>query len=97
MLGVVQMQQVDPLEPQRLEALLERAARLRGVEAVGLGIAVELGGDDEARGQAAALANGRADPLLAAAHAVDARRVDEIDRPVENGLIVALARAASTL
>ena len=63
MLGVVQMEQVDALEPQRLEALLQRAAGLRGVEGVGLRIAVELGGDDEARRQAAALANDRADLL----------------------------------
>ncbi len=51
MLGIMQMQEVDALDPQRLEALLERAPRLRRVEAIGLKIAVELGGDDEARGR----------------------------------------------
>src|SRR5271165_4717952 len=78
------MEDIDPLEPQRLQALLERAARLSGVEAVGLKIAVELGRKDEALRQAAPLANGGADPLLAAAHAVDARSVEKIDRPVED-------------
>ncbi len=58
MLGIVQIEEVDALEPQRLEAFLERPARLRCVESVGLEMPVELGRDDEARGQAAALANG---------------------------------------
>ena len=86
MLGIVQMQEVEAFEPQRFQALLERAAGPRGVERVRLEIAVELGRDDEARRQAAALANGGADPLLAAAHPVIARCVDEIDRPIENGV-----------
>ena len=36
--------------------------------------------------QAAALANGGADPLFAAAHAIIARGVEEVGRPVENGV-----------
>ena len=84
MLGVVQMQKVDALEPQRLEALLDRAAGLGGVEAVCLGVAVELGRNHEARRQAAALADDRADPLLAPAHAIEARRIDEIGRAAED-------------
>ena len=86
MLGIVQMQEVDPLDPERLQALLERAARARGVEHACLEIAIELGRDDEALGQAAALANGGADPLFAAAHAIIARGVDEIGGPIENGV-----------
>src|SRR6185437_5828894 len=86
MFGIVQMEKVDALEAERFQALLERAARLGGVEAVGLGVAVELGRDDEALGQAAALANGGADPLFAAAEPVDARGVEEVGRPVENGV-----------
>ena len=66
--------------------MLERAAGARGVELARLEIAVELGRDDETLRQAAALANGGADPLLAAAEPIIARGVDEIGRPVENGV-----------
>jgi len=79
-------QQVDPLEPQRREALLQRSTRPRSVKDVGFRIAVELAGEDETRGQAAALANGGADPLFAAAESIIARGVDEIGRPIENGV-----------
>src|ERR1700684_741728 len=79
------MQQVDPLEPHRREALLQRSTRPRSVEDVGFRIAVELAGEDETRRQAAALANDGADPLLAATHAIDAGGIEEIDGPIENG------------
>ena len=86
MLGIVQIEEVDPIEAQRLEALLERTAGARRVERVGLEIAVELGRHDEALRQAAALANDGADPLFAAAEPIIARGVDELGRPIENGV-----------
>ena len=60
MLEIVQIEQIDALDPQRLQTCLERAARLRGVEDAGVRVAVDLGGEDEAGGQAAALAQRRA-------------------------------------
>ena len=84
--GIVQVQEVDPIDAERLQALLERAARARGVEHARLEIAVELGRDDEALRKTAALANGGADPLLAAPEPIIARSVDEIGGPIENGV-----------
>src|SRR6185436_12710735 len=56
-LGVVEMEEVDAIEAERLQALLEGAAGLGAVEAPGLDIAIELGRDDEAGRQPAALAD----------------------------------------
>src|SRR2546425_857576 len=65
--GVVQVDARQPVEPQPGQALLDRGAGRVAVEALRLRIAVGLGGQDDALGQPAVLAQGQADPPLALA------------------------------
>src|SRR5690606_35316299 len=67
-----------------LDAGLERPARRGAVEATGLEIEVKFGREDEVRRQPAALAQDLADPRLGAAAAIDAGRVEKVDRAVED-------------
>src|SRR4051812_30401715 len=82
----MEMQNVEPADPKRRQARLKRAAGLCGIKAPGLHVAIELGGKDASCGPAAALGNGCADPLLAAAESVEARGVDEAILEIEDGI-----------
>ena len=85
MLGVVEVQHLDPVDAKALQAFLQRAAGARRGEVAGLHVAVELGRDGETCGQAAPFADHRADAPLALAEAVIVGRVEAVDRPVEDG------------
>ena len=80
---VVQMQDVQAVQPQRLEAFLDRLPRAGGVQAVVLPRAVQLGRQHAVLRQAA-FTDHRAQPFLAAPHAVVARSVDEAGVQVEH-------------
>jgi hypothetical protein len=86
MLGIVHMEEMDPVEVQCPQAFLEGSAGLSGVKSIGLRVAIELGRDDEAFRKAATLADDIADPLLAPSESVDARRVEEVGRSLEDRL-----------
>ena len=83
--GIVEVEDLDAVAPQRLEALLEGAAGAGGVEAERVHVAVELGREDPALGPAAHLAHDLADAALAAAVGVIARGVEEAVLHREHG------------
>jgi hypothetical protein len=83
--GVVEEENVDPVQRQRPEALFERSPGPIGVESSGLGFAIELGRDHEPVGYTAHFGDDLADPSLAAAEPVVAGAVDDIRRAGEDG------------
>ena len=83
-LGIMQVQQVNAVETQGLEAFFEGAACLSGIEPARLGVTVELRRQDEAVGKSSSLANDRSDPLLTAPEAIVPRCIEKSDRTGEH-------------
>ena len=82
--GIVEMKQLNVVDRQRLHRLLQRPPNHRGVEAVGVELAVDFGRDDGAVGKPAEFANDLADTIFAAPKPVVARSIDKRRRPGEN-------------
>jgi hypothetical protein len=85
LVGRVELVEVDAVGAQAAQASLDRGGDRRRAGAGRQGRAVahaELGGDDDV---VAAGAQGDAEQLLAAAAAVDVRRVEQVDPGVEGG------------
>ena len=83
-LGVVEVDEPEPVEPEPLQALLDRAADAVAGEVVGLHVAIDLRLEHEAVGDAAAFLQHDADAALGVAVVV--ARVEEVDRAVHGPL-----------
>ena len=84
MLGIVDMEDMNPVEAQGLQGLLQRSTSPGGVETIGLGISIKLGRDHEAFGKTSALPDDISNSLLAAPKSVNARTIEEIDWPFKD-------------
>ena len=79
------LREVERLDPEPAERGFGETADLVAGEAVGPVVAAELGGDKHARAGARRLAEETADDGLAAAAAIDVRRVEERDPGLVSG------------
>jgi hypothetical protein len=84
-LRVVQVQQRHPVEPEPLQALLDRAPHPVTGELPGVEVPVQLRGQHVVRGQPADAAQGLPDPTLGLTAAVGVRRVERVHRPGQRG------------
>jgi hypothetical protein len=84
-LGVVQVDELELLHAEELQAALDGAAHLFAGEVPSCEIAVCLGGEHEALRQAAHLSQDLADAPLALPVAVGGRRIEKVDPALENG------------
>ena len=83
-LGVVEVDEPEPVEPQPLQALLDRPPDAVAGEVAGLHVAIDLRLEHEAVGDAAALLQHDADAALGVAVVVAG--VEEVDRAVDGPL-----------
>ncbi len=80
MLGVVDIDDLQAIQAQALQAPLDRALELLAAKIAGAQIAVALGGQHIASRQPAKLAQHQADPALALAVAIGGGCIKEVDR-----------------
>jgi hypothetical protein len=78
MLGIVHMEDLNPIEAEGLQALVQRSTGTGSVEAIGFRISIELGRDYEPLGKPSALADDVSNSLFAASKSVDPRSVEKI-------------------
>jgi hypothetical protein len=83
-LGVVQVHKLQPLQPQQLEATLDRASHLPAGEVAAPEVAVGLGGQHVPVGEAPHLREQPAYSPLALPVAVGGCRIEEVERALED-------------
>jgi hypothetical protein len=83
--GVVQVHELQPTQPQQPQGPLDRASHLIAGEVAGLGIPIGLGRQYAALGQAPDLPEHLAYAPFALPVPVGGRRVEEVERALEDG------------
>ena len=82
--GVVDVEQVDAVEVQRLQAFFERLARSGCVELACFHVAIELRRDDNTIGQSASFADDLTDSGFTSSRAIVSGGVEELRRSIED-------------